>query len=244
MTTEDLLNYYYKTDTILLDGRKVAKAFKADQLGGLKATRDIRDGNNDLIVKEGRKITKAAIKQMEAAGIKEIPITLEEVVGRVAAHDVVDPKTGEVLLECNQELTADRLEKLRSQGIAAVEVLFLDDQHIGPSLRNTVLLDNIQSSEEAIIEIYKRLRPGDPPTLETATTFFNNLFFNAERYDLSRVGRLKVNHKLKLHVPLDQGTLRREDILEVVRYLIELKERERHDRRYRPLGQSPCAGSR
>jgi len=82
MTTEDLLNYYYKTDTILLDGRKVAKAFKADQLGGLKATRDIRDGNNDLIVKEGRKITKAAIKQMEAAGIKEIPITLEEVVGR------------------------------------------------------------------------------------------------------------------------------------------------------------------
>jgi len=223
MTTEDLLNYYYKTDTILLDGRKVAKAFKADQLGGLKATRDIRDGNNDLIVKEGRKITKAAIKQMEAAGIKEIPITLEEVVGRVAAHDVVDPKTGEVLLECNQELTADRLEKLRSQGIAAVEVLFLDDQHIGPSLRNTVLLDNIQSSEEAIIEIYKRLRPGDPPTLETATTFFNNLFFNAERYDLSRVGRLKVNHKLKLHVPLDQGTLRREDILEVVRYLIELK---------------------
>ncbi|MFN8625641.1 MAG: DNA-directed RNA polymerase subunit beta [Candidatus Binatia bacterium] len=223
MTTEDLLNYYYKTDTILLEGRKIAKAFKADQLGGLKATRDIRDAHNDLIVKEGRKITKLAIRQMEAAGIKEIPITIEEVVGRVAAHDVVDPKTGEVLLECNQELTADRLEKLRNQGIAAVEVLFLDDQHIGPSLRNTVLLDNIQSSDEAIIEIYKRLRPGDPPTLETATSFFNNLFFNAERYDLSRVGRLKVNHKLKLHVPLDQGTLRREDILEVVRYLIELK---------------------
>lgn len=223
MTTEDLLNYYYKTDTILLDSRRVAKAFKPDQLVGLKATRDIRDGNNELIVKEGRKITKAAIKQMEAAGIKEIPITLEEIVGRVAAHDVVDPKTGEVLLECNQEISTERLEKLRNQGIASVEALFLDDQHIGPSLRNTVLLDNVQSPEEAIIEIYKRLRPGDPPTLETATTFFNNLFFNAERYDLSRVGRLKLNHKLKLHVPLDQGTLRREDILEVVRYLIELK---------------------
>jgi len=223
MTTEDLLNYYYKTDTILLDGRRVAKTFKADQLGGLKATRDIRGANNELIVKEGRKITKAAIRQMEAAGIKEIPITLEEVVGRVAAHDVVDPKTGEVVLECNQDLTADGLEKLRNQGIAAVEVLFLDDQHIGPSLRNTLLLDNIQSSDEAIIEIYKRLRPGDPPTLETATSFFNNLFFNADRYDLSRVGRLKVNHKLRLHVPLEQGTLRREDILEVVRYLIELK---------------------
>ena len=96
-------------------------------------------------------------------------------------------------------------------------------QHIGPSLRNTLLLDNISSPEEAIIEIYRRLRPGDPPTIETATTFFNNLFFNAERYDLSRVGRLKLNHKLRLHAPLDQGTLRREDILEVVRYLIELK---------------------
>ncbi len=223
MTTEDLLNYYYKTDTILLDSRKVAKTFKPDQLVGLKATRDIRDSNNDLIVKEGRKITKAAIKQMEAAGVKEIPITLEEVVGRVSAHDVADPKTGEVLLECNQEITTDRLETLRNHGITSIEALFLDDQHIGPPLRSTLLLDNIQSPEEAIVEIYKRLRPGDPPTIETATTFFNNLFFNAERYDLSRVGRLKLNHKLKLHVPLDQGTLRREDILEVVRYLIELK---------------------
>jgi DNA-directed RNA polymerase subunit beta len=223
MTTEDLLNYYYKTDTILLDSRKVAKAFKPDQLVGLKATRDIRDRTGDLIVKEGRKITKATIKQMEAAGIREIPITLDEIVGRVAAHDVVNPKTGEVLLECNQEITTERLEKLRNNGISAVEALFLDDQHIGSSLRNTLLLDNVLTPEEAIIEIYKRLRPGDPPTIETATTFFNNLFFNAERYDLSRVGRLKLNHKLKLRVPLDQGTLRREDILEVVRYLIELK---------------------
>jgi DNA-directed RNA polymerase subunit beta len=223
MTSEDLLNYYYKTDTILLDSRKVAKTFKPDQLVGLKATRDIRDSRNELIVKEGRKITKAAIRQMEAAGVKEIPITLEEVIGRVAAHDVADRRTGEVLLECNQELTTDRLEKLRTHGINSIEALFLDDQHIGPSLRSTLLLDSIQTPEEAIIEIYKRLRPGDPPTIETATTFFNNLFFNGERYDLSRVGRLKLNHKLKLHVPLDQGTLRREDILEVVRYLIELK---------------------
>jgi len=223
MTTEDLLNYYYKTDSILLDSRKVAKQFKPDQLVGLKATRDIRGDNNELIIKEGRKITKAAIKQMEAAGVKEIPITLEEIVGRVAAHDVVDPKTGEVLVECNQEITTDRLDRLRERGIPSVEALFLDDQHIGPSLRSTLLLDNINTPEEAIIEIYKRLRPGDPPTIETATTFFNNLFFNAERYDLSRVGRLKLNHKLRLQVPLDQGTLRREDILEVVRYLIELK---------------------
>ena len=104
-----------------------------------------------------------------------------------------------------------------------VEVLLMDDTHVGPSLRNTLLQDRIASPEDAILEIYKRLRPGDPPTIETATTFFNNLFFNAERYDLSRVGRLKLNHRLGLDAPLEQGTLRREDILQVVRYLIELK---------------------
>jgi len=223
MTTEDLLNYYYKTDTIHIDNRRLAKQFKPDQLVGLKAQRDIRGPNNEVIVKEGRKITKAAIRQLETAKVSEIPTTLEEVVGRVSAHDVVDEKTGEVLLECNQELTSEQLDVLRERGIKSLEVLFLDDQHIGPSLRNTLLLDNISSPEEAILEIYKRLRPGDPPTIETATTFFNNLFFNPERYDLSRVGRLKLNHKLRLQAPLDQGTLRREDILEVVRYLIELK---------------------
>jgi DNA-directed RNA polymerase subunit beta len=223
MTTEDLLNYFYKTDTVMIDSKRVAKVFKADQLVGVKASRDIRSPSNELIVKEGRKITKGALKQLEAAGVKEIPITLEEVIGRISAHDVADPKTGEVLIECNQELTTDRLDRLRERGIREIQVLFLDDTHIGSSLRDTLLQDKIVSPDEAIIEIYKRLRPGDPPTVETATTFFNNLFFNPERYDLSRVGRLKLNHKLKINVPLDQGTLRREDILEVVRYLIELK---------------------
>jgi DNA-directed RNA polymerase subunit beta len=223
MTTEDLLNYFYKKDTILLDANRLAKLFKPGQLVGGKATRDIRGAGNELLVKEGRKITKASIKQMETAGVKEIPVSLEEVIGRVAAHDVVDPKTGEVLFECNQDLTTELLDRLRAVGIHAVDVLLMDDTHVGPSLRNTLLQDRVPSPEEAIIEIYKRLRPGDPPTIETATTFFNNLFFNAERYDLSRVGRLKLNHRLGLDAPLEQGTLRREDILQVVRYLIELK---------------------
>src|ERR1043166_1711362 len=224
MTTEDLLNYFYRRDTIILDGRKAAKRFQADHLVGGKATRDLRHPQtNELIVKEGRKFSKAALRQMEQAGIEQIPIAVEEVLGRVAAHDVKDPKTGEVVLACNDEITDEKLEQLRQRGINKVEVLFLDDMHIGPSLRNTLLQDKIEKPEDGILEIYRRLRPGDPPTPETATAFFNNLFFNPERYDLSRVGRLKLNFKLKLNVPLDQGTLRREDILEVVRYLIELK---------------------
>src|SRR5262249_56976282 len=123
--------------------------------------------------------------------------------------------------ECNQEISQELLEKhLLERGVPAIEVLFIDDLHIGPSLRNPLLQDKISSPEEAVIEIYRRLRPGDPPTLEAATTFFHNLFFNPERYNLSRVGRLKLNHKLRLDAPLDQGTLRREGILEGVRYLV------------------------
>src|SRR5437667_3478077 len=224
MTAEDLLNYFYRKDTIVLDGRKAAKRFVPDHLVGVKATRDLRNPqSNELIVKEGRKFTRAALRLMEQAGIEQIPIALEEVLGRVAAHDVKDSRTGEVLLATNEEITDEKLELFRQRGINKVEVLFLDDTHIGPSLRNTLLQDKIEKPEDAILEIYRRLRPGDPPTPETATAFFNNLFFNPERYDLSRVGRLKLNHKLKINVPLDQGTLRREDILEVVRYLIELK---------------------
>ncbi len=224
MTTQDILNYFYRRDTIVLDGRKAAKLFQPDHLVGVKATRDVRHpGTNELLVKEGRKFTKMALRQMEHAGIEQIPITVEEVLGRVSAVDVKDAKSDEVLLGCNEEITEEKLELLRQRGVDRVEVLFLDDTHIGPALRNTLQQDKIADPQEAVLEIYRRLRPGDPPTPETATTFFNNLFFNPERYDLSRVGRLKLNHKLKLSAPLEQGTLRREDILEVVKYLIELK---------------------
>jgi DNA-directed RNA polymerase subunit beta len=224
MATEDLLNYFYPRETILLDGKSMAKEFQPDQLLGIKSTKDVRHpGTNELLVKDGRKFTRAIIRQMEAAGIEQVPIGLDEVLTRVMARDVTDPKSGEVLLKCNEEITQDALDEMRRRGVARIEVLILDDRHIGPSLRDTVMQDKIGSPEEAILDIYRRLRPGDPPTPETATAFFNNLFFNPERYDLSRVGRLKLNHKLKLNVPLEQGTLRREDILEVVRYLLELK---------------------
>ncbi len=224
MTVEDLLNYFYKKDTILLEGRRIAKVCRPDQLVGVRATKDVRHPiSNELLVKEGRKFTRAALKQIEVAEISEIPIGPEEVIGRIVAHDVVDPSTKEVLVECNQEISQDHLDLFFDRNVPTVEVLFIDDSHIGPSLRNTLLQDKITSPEEAIIEIYRRLRPGDPPTIGAATQFFHNLFFNPERYNLSRVGRLKLNHKLRLNAPLDQGTLRREDILEVVRYLLELK---------------------
>ena len=179
--------------------------------------------SNDIIVKEGKKFTRPVLRQMEAARIKQVPIALEEILGRVASHDIVDPHGKEVLVECNHEITQEKLDLIRDKGLTQVEVLFIDESSVGPYLRNTLLQDRIRSPQDAILEIYRRLRPGDPPTVESATNFFNNLFFNPDRYDLSKVGRLKLNHRLKLNIPLEQGTLRKEDILEVVRYLMELK---------------------
>jgi DNA-directed RNA polymerase subunit beta len=226
MTTEDLLNYYYKKDVILLDGKELAKRFIPAQLLGSRISRDVRDKGGEVIAREGRKFNKASVRALEQAKVTEIPVGIDEVVGRISAHDIVDSSTGEVLAQCNDELTEAQIDKLKAQGVKAIEVLFTEDLPGGGPLRLTLGQDKLNTPDEAILEIYRRLRPGDPPTLQTATTFFNNLFFNPERYDLSRVGRLKLNFKLFKkadHVPLEQGTLRREDILEVVRYLIELK---------------------
>ncbi len=224
MTVEDLLNYYYKSDTVVFDGRKPALLFNAPHLLNAKVSADVRDPkSNDIIVKEGKKFTRPILRQMEAAKLKQVPIAWEDILGRVASHDIVDPQTKEVLVECNQEITQEKLDLIRDKGIHQIEVLFIDESSVGPYLRMTLLQDRIKSPQDAILEIYRRLRPGDPPTVESATNFFNNLFFNSDRYDLSKVGRLKLNHRLKLSVPLEQGTLRKEDILEVVRYLMELK---------------------
>ncbi|HEX4209567.1 MAG TPA: DNA-directed RNA polymerase subunit beta, partial [Candidatus Binataceae bacterium] len=224
MTTEDLLNYFYRKDVLILGERQLAKEFIPEQLLGSRVSREVKDPKTgEVIAREGRKFNKATVRALQGAGLTEIPIAMEEAVGRVSAHDVVDSTTGEVLIQCNEELTEETIERLKAHAVPIIEVLYTEDQPGGGSLRLTLAQDKLEKPEDAIIEIYRRLRPGDPPTLQTATTFFNNLFFNPERYDLSKVGRLKLNHKLKLDIPLEQGTLRREDILEVVRYLIDLK---------------------
>ena len=136
---------------------------------------------------------------------------------------MVDEATGEVILECNEEVSQEKVNELLKRGIKEFKVLFIDNLNVGPYLRETLMLDKIDSPEQAIMEIYRRLRPGDPPTPETATNLFTNLFFNPERYDLSKVGRLKLNFKFGVEEPLDGQILTKRDILEVIRYLIDLK---------------------
>jgi len=228
-STQDLLNYFYSTEEVFLEkGGKYGKSVEFDLLPGQRATRDIKVGS-DTIVRKNTKFTKAAIKKLRDSKIDRLPIDLEELVGKVAAHDVVDKETGEVILEVNEEVTEAKLEKLREAGIDEFKILFIDGLNVGSYLRDTLLAEKVKTTEDSIMEIYRRLRPGDPPTLETAKTLFHNLFFNPERYDLSKVGRLKLNYKFYRDLPeeqrpaLDTAVLTPQDILETVRHLIELK---------------------
>ncbi|GAB7028528.1 DNA-directed RNA polymerase subunit beta [Geotalea toluenoxydans] len=223
-STDELLNFFYKSEEINFAGEKLTKVADPELLTNQKAAIDIVDpATGEVLVKANRKFTKAAIRKMAEHGIKYIPITIEELVGKISSHDIVDPSTGEIVAECNEELTQAKLEEIKSKGINTFKVLFIDNLHVTSSFRDTIIIDKIGSTDDALIEIYRRLRPGDPPTLKSALSLFENLFFNPERYDLSAVGRLKLNYKLGLQVPLDCMTLTREDVLEVVRYLIDLK---------------------
>jgi len=249
--TEQILNYFYDIERIFVGDSVVTKSFTPELLQGQKVTMPIEiDGT--VFVKEGKKVTRAAIKKMKAAGVQRVPIPEEEVTGvdspigpKIAAHDVVDMNTGEIIAETNDPVTEEVLTTIRERGIEEFDVLFIDNVNVGSFLRDTLLIDKIATTEEAIIEIYRRLRPGDPPTYETALAFFENLFFNEERYDLSKVGRLKMNHKLGLDVPLEQTTLSREDIMRTVRYLIALRNGQGEvddidhlgNRRVRPVGE-------
>jgi DNA-directed RNA polymerase subunit beta len=224
-STEDLLNYYYDTETVFLEpAKKYAKSVEYDLLPGQRATRDVRHPDSrEILVKKNRKFTKLAIKKLKDSNVERLPVEVSELVGKVAATDVIDETTGEVVLQCNEELTETKLEELREHGIASIKILFIDNLNIGSFLRDTLIADKLQTTDEAIMEIYRRLRPGDPPTVETAQNLFRNLFFNPERYDLSKVGRLKLNYKFKLDEALDNTVLTKRDILETVRYLIDLK---------------------
>jgi DNA-directed RNA polymerase subunit beta len=224
-STEDLLNYYYDTETVFLEpGKKYAKSVEYDLLPGQRATRDVRHPDSrEILVKKNRKFTKLAIKKLRDSNVERLPVEVSELVGKVAATDVIDETTGEVVLQCNEELTETKLEELREHGITNIKILFIDNLNIGSYLRDTLIADKLQTTDEAIMEIYRRLRPGDPPTVETAQNLFRNLFFNPERYDLSKVGRLKLNYKFKLDEALENTVLTKRDILETVRYLIDLK---------------------
>ncbi len=221
---EQLLEYFYDHEQVQIGEEELSKNFHPEHHQGTRTTLDILNPKTgDVMVKADKKMGRGHCRKMAKAGVTRLPLTEDDVIGMVVAHDVVDMNTGEVIAECNEEITEESLQTIRDRGIDEITTLFIDRVNVGSFLRDTLLVDKVDNSEDAIIEIYRRLRPGDPPTYETALAFFENLFFNSERYDLGRVGRLKMNHKLDVDVPLEQTTLTREDIMQTVRYLIELR---------------------
>ncbi len=222
-TTEELLEYYYDMEEISWDGSAYTKKVNFELLAGKRATADVVSSSGEVLVKGNRKFTRVAIRRLKEEGIESVPVSAEELVGKVVSKDIVDESTGEVLLECNGELTELKIEELREKGINNFSILFIDHLYVGSYLSDTLRGDKVDTAEDAIIEIFRRLRPGDPPTVRTATTLFESLFFNADRYDISAVGRLKLNHKLGLDSPVDLPTLTKDDLLKVVHYLVQLR---------------------
>jgi DNA-directed RNA polymerase subunit beta len=237
-SAEDLLNYFYRTEKVFFKEDKISKSLDFELLVNKRATEDIRHPQSgEVMIRKNRKITAGALKRLAEAKVKTLNLEVADLAGRFLARNVVHPQTGEILLPCNTELTKERVEELRTAGVKEIELLFIDHLNVSSSLRDTLASDRIDDTDSrtieehrrhnpqdktpssiynSMLEIYRRLRPSEPPTLDTAKVFMENLFFNPERYDLSRVGRLKINHRLKLDVPLDSRVLQREDVLETV----------------------------
>ena len=243
-STEDLLDFFYSIQEIVIESGRAGRKVDMDLLIGLRTNRDIR-AKNEVMVRKGKKITRAAVRRMKKAGVKSVPLNFEDIHGMVAARDIVDDKTGEIVVEANEEITEEKLDEIRTRKIKKFKTVFIDNSNIGPYIHKTLLIDKINTPEEAIMEIYRRMRPGDPPTEDSSNRLFKNLFFNPERYDLSRVGRLKLNYKFGMDEPLENSVLTKNDIMQVVKHLISLRDGHGMvddidhlgNRRVRPVGE-------
>ncbi|MDP4727213.1 MAG: DNA-directed RNA polymerase subunit beta [Desulfobacterales bacterium] len=225
LSVEDLLTYFYYSEKVLIQGKRISKQFNPEFLKGQRANRDIKDSETgEVLVKKGRIITVRAIKRLQATGTEAIPIGMEDLIGRVFAHPLYDPQTALPIVKANDTVDEENLAKLEQAGINEFDVLFIDGVSTSDSIRKTLLIDKVESKEEALIEIYRRLRPGNPATPEVAQDFIDNLFFKPNYYDLSGVGRLKINQRLGINTSLSLRILRKEDILLTAKALIELRD--------------------
>lgn len=228
MSQEEILSYFYKKVTFTADKKGWKTAFEPERLKGLKLHYDLVDAKTgEVLVEAGQKITARKISELKKAGVEEIRVSEEELIGRYFAEDMINVKTGEILVEAGQEVSEDLLKTLKKHKINEIALLHIDHVNIGPYIRNTMAADKNTCREEALIDIYKVMRPGEPPTVESADALFRGLFFDLEHYDLSAVGRVKMNSRLdfdKNEVPDSVRVLRKEDILEIVRVLVELKD--------------------
>jgi DNA-directed RNA polymerase subunit beta len=223
-SAEEILANFYRTETLYLDMPTSRKKLELELHEDGQASVDVEDPKTgEVVVKAKKKFTRQKIRRLLKADITSVPIADEELFTKYAAEDIFDEDTGEIIVECNEQLTQNRVKELIARGITEIRVLLIDGIRSGSFLRDTLAIDKIATPEEARLEIYQRLRPGDPPTTDTAEALFESLFYKADKYDLSKVGRLKLNHKFGLAYPLEYTVLHSQDIVETVRYLLDMK---------------------
>ncbi|MBH64754.1 MAG: DNA-directed RNA polymerase subunit beta [Alphaproteobacteria bacterium] len=227
LTADDILEHFYETVDFKWDKKRDGwrMPFRPERMRGLKLIKDLVNAADGKVIAEaGSKLTPRAARQLLEKGTKEILVGPEDLEGRFVAVDIINEETGEIFAEAGDELTAETLEAIQASGHTEVPTLDIDHVNIGSYIRDTMAADKNNSREKALVEIYRVMRPGEPPTLETAETLFKSLFFDAERYDLSAVGRVKMNARLGFETDDNLRTLRREDILGVIKTLVDLKD--------------------
>ena len=229
---EDILKTFYTTDRLIVRDKKLfwtldPASEKPTNLLGMKLAHSVKSKSGDEVAHSGRKITPATMKEIQKAKIGEIEVDTTDLEGAWAASDIVDTTTGEVLIEANSEIAADKLAKILESGVIEMNVFFPERDDVGTVISQTLRRDSVVSPSEALIEIYRKLRPGDPPTLDTATALFQGMFFDPRKYDFSRVGRLKFNIKLFENpeaTSLEQRTLDPTDFYATIKYLLKLRK--------------------
>ena len=231
-SSEDILRTFYTVDRVAVRDQKLYWTLDADpekptNLLGMKLAHSIKSKSGEEIAHSGRRINAAILKEIHKAKIGEIEVDVSDLEGAWVAGDVVDTTTGEVLLEANSELTGDKLAKILQTNVVELSLFFPERDDVGLVISQTLKRDSVKTPQEALIEIYRKLRPGDPPTLDTATSLFHGMFFDPRKYDFSRVGRLKFNIKLfekAEATSLERRTLEPEDFCATIRYLLKLRK--------------------
>ncbi|MGB1173603.1 MAG: DNA-directed RNA polymerase subunit beta, partial [Marinobacterium sp.] len=220
---EEILDTFFDTTGWNLSKDKIQMDLIPERLRGETMTFEILTPKGDVIVEAGRRITPRHIRQMQKEGMTQLETPAEYLVGKALAKDIVDPATGEVLLPCNTELTEEAVAKLQEAKIERFETLYTNELDCGPFVSDTLRIDPTRNQLEALVEIYRMMRPGEPPTKESAESLFENLFFSEDRYDLSAVGRMKFNRRLGREEETGSGILSKDDILDVMKTLIEIR---------------------
>ena len=222
MNEAEVLDIFFEKNAIDLSKDAVAMELVPARLRGETAGFEIRIGNQ-VIVEEGRRITARHVRQLEDSGVKLLPVPRDYLYGKVLAHDVVNTDTGEIIAKANEVLTAVNVEKLIDAGITRIHTLYTNDLDRGPYISDTLRIDPTKTRLEALVEIYRMMRPGEPPTKDAAENLFNNLFFNNERYDISGVGRMKFNRRVGRKEITGSNVLSKADILDVLKVLIDIR---------------------